>query len=200
MTSSSRSTNEIQQQNIILLRENTDLLQRTIALKADREELLRTNTQLRDQILELQNNIDNLTNQNQELTRLNDALNLATNSALDRAALYKNQNYAEFEKWVDEIIFFGIFKDMEFNNIFFQNLINFIKLYRTVIKENRYFKKIYNVFLIPILAIPYNFITSYSRLRIFEYLLANIFLFRWLHVFYVYCMQNHNNNYIIYKV
>ena len=195
----SRTTNEIQQQNLILLRENTDLLQRTIALKADREELLRTNTQLRDQILELQNNIDNLTNQNQELTRLNDALNLATNSALDRATLYKNQNYAEFEKWVDEIIFFGIFKDMEFNNIFFQNIINFIKLYRTVIKENRYFKKIYNVFLIPILAIPYNFITSYSRLRIFEYFLANVFLFGWLHVFYVYCMQNHNNNYIIYK-
>ena len=83
MASVSRTTNKIQQQNLILLRENTDLLQRTIALKADREELLRTNTQLRDQILELQNNIDELTNQNRELTRLNDALNLVTNSALD---------------------------------------------------------------------------------------------------------------------
>ena len=154
---------------------------------------------MRDQILELQNNIDKLTNQNRELTHLNDALNLATNSALDKVALYKNQNYAEFEKWVNEIIFFGIFKDMEFNNIFFQNLINFIKLYRTVIKENRYFKKIYNVFLIPILAILYNFVTSYLRLRIFEYLLANIILFGWLHVFYIYCMQNHSN-FIIYKV
>ena len=165
------------QENINLLRENTELLQKNIALRLDRDELIKRNNELVNQVNDLQNNIDELTNQNQELTRLNDALNLATNSALDRATLYKNQNYAEFEKWVDEIIFFGIFKDMEFNNIFFQNIINFIKLYRTVIKENRYFKKIYNVFLIPILTISYNFITSYSRIRIFEYLLANVFLF-----------------------
>ncbi|KAF0497104.1 hypothetical protein F8M41_020796 [Gigaspora margarita] len=161
-----------------------------------KDQLLRTINQLRDQIINFQNTNDDLSTQLKELTQLNEVLKLVTAKSFDKEQLHKSQNFAAFEKQVDDIIFFEAFTDLKIDNIFLQNMINFVRMYQSFIKENKYTKKIYKI-IVACIMMSYNFFMGYDSLRVIEYILANIFIFGW---FYAYYSQKYPNQYLLLEI
>ncbi|CAG8568409.1 348_t:CDS:2, partial [Dentiscutata heterogama] len=154
--------------------ENTDLLQRNIALISDKEELLRINNELTIRLQELETNNAQLIETNNQITELNNGLKIVLRDAEDERDNYKMSNFAEFNNFVNNYIF-GLF-NMLAQYQFLNYLVKFINTFNLVlvIRNNNYVQIIYKKFIWPLFAIPYVWLTEYKRVRVAEIIFVNI--------------------------
>jgi hypothetical protein len=181
---------QLLQQNIQLASDNQDLLQRNIALLTDRDDLVRSNTRLETRIEGLLNEVDRLTQTNEHLILVNDALKIVLADCEDERNHYKNLNIRNFNIYIENFIF-GLFNQIQTTNHIIDQIIH-------ILFDNTFTRLLYHRVFKRIFIITYSCCTDLRRFRIIELVVINAILIIFF-LYFIHYILNYNVFVVILK-